>query len=132
MDAKSKKEIIKLCNDWGYKYDFMEGITKFIVYGKFLVNMIKSDKMATNDEIKWEIERLKYVINLARANERFRIRTILEKAFAENTFYKCLDCGIEYKGKIDEEHSADHTFTSRIVFESKSIKKLLAKIDEVG
>ena len=77
-------------------------------------------------------EDLDEAIQKAHANERSRIRAILEKAFAENTFYKCLDCGMEYKGKIDGEHSGDHTFTSRIVFESKSIKKLLAKIDEVN
>jgi len=56
MDAKSKKEIIKLCNDWGYEYEFMEGENKFIVYGKlnedtfeqYISDLLIDDLLALN------------------------------------------------------------------------------------
>jgi len=34
MDARTKRKIKKICDEWKYKYKFIPGADKFIVYGK--------------------------------------------------------------------------------------------------
>jgi len=53
-----------------------------------------------DDEIKWEIERLQYAINLARADERKQIQKILNRGLLHSKD-KAIDDIINYLKKAD-------------------------------